>query len=474
MVDETSYGIWREQAYQLALDFSTLFELRNRLDQNSLRTSEIDQGLKEVTLLVDFELSELDMLETMTLGQARLRPLLACVNGSTAPKLYAFGHAHLDIAWLWPLAETERKFARSVINQLSLIEEYPDYHFLQSQPHLYSMLKIRYPELYERLKQAVIAGNVIADGAMWVEADTNLTSGESLIRQIIYAKQFFNQEFSINSEVLWLPDVFGYSGALPQILVGCGCIGFATHKITWTYHGGDQFPYNTFYWEGIDGTAIPAHIFTDYNSETRPGNLLDRWETRFQKDGIRSMMLSFGWGDGGGGPTRDHLEFLIRAKDLEGLPRVSLSSPAQFFADLTQEGLPKERYIGELYFQAHRGTFTSQAKIKLKNRRAEFALREAEFWGCVSRTLKDFNFSPDSLKICWLKLLLNQFHDILPGSSIRRVYEEAASDFDEVISSAQAMAQDATAMIITDTGDFTVFNSLSWDRQVRIDFPTRI
>ena len=193
IVGESSYGIWYEQAYQLALDFTTLFELRNRLDPDSLRVSEIDQGLKDVTLLVDFELPILEMLETINLGRERLRPLLECVNGSTAPMLYAFGDAHLDVAWLWPLAETERKIARTEINQLSLIEKYPDYHFLQPQPQLYTLLKNHHPELYERFKQAVLAGKVIPDGAMWVEADTNLTNGESLIRQIMYAKQFFKQ-----------------------------------------------------------------------------------------------------------------------------------------------------------------------------------------------------------------------------------------------------------------------------------------
>ena len=471
IVGESSYGIWHEQAYQLALDFTTLFELRNRLDPNSLRVAEIDRALKDVTFLIDLELPEQEMLETINLGREILRPLLECVNGSTAPTLYAFGHAHLDVAWLWPLAETERKIARTAINQLSLIEEYPDYLFLQSQPQLYTMLKNRYPELYERFKQAVLAGNVIADGAMWIEADTNLTSGESLIRQIMYAKQFFKKEFSVNTEVLWLPDVFGYTGALPQILVKCGCIGFATHKITWTYHGGDQFPFNTFLWEGIDGTAIPAHIFTDYNSETRPASLLDKWETRLQTDGIQSMLLSFGWGDGGGGPTRDHLEYISRAKDLEGLPRVKHASPAQFFSDLKQEGLPKERYVGELYYQAHRGTYTSQAKTKLGNRRAEFSLREAEFWGSIARTLKDYDYSPDTLKPSWLKLLLNQFHDILPGSSIHRVYDEAAPAFDEVISSAKDISQAATSIFPTSSDSDTIFNSLSWDRNVLIDFP---
>jgi alpha-mannosidase len=476
VVGASNYGIWREQAYQLALDFTTLFELRNRLDQSSLRVSEIDHGLKEVTLTIDLELPEPEMLETINLGRERLRPLLACINGSTAPTFFAFGHAHIDVAWLWPWAESDRKIARTVINQLSLMEEYSEYRFLQSQPQLYVMLKNHYPELYERFKQALLSGKVIADGAMWVEADTNVPSGESLIRQIMYAKQFFKQEFSKDVEVMWLPDVFGYSGALPQIMLSCGCTSFATQKIAWLYHGGDPFPYNTFLWEGIDGSTIPTHIFTDYNSQTRPGNILDRWESRFQKDGIRSMLLAFGWGDGGGGPTRDHLEFLSRARDLEGLPRVKLASPVEFFADLKQQGLPKERYVGELYFQAHRGTYTSQAKTKLGNRRSEFALRNAELWGTFAHTLNGHVFSPEHLKPAWHKILLNQFHDILPGSSIHRVYEEATAAYSQVIEDATKTTQSAIATLIDskDKDSITIFNSLSWERDELIELPQGI
>jgi alpha-mannosidase len=470
-VGENSFGIWREQAYQLALDFSTLFELRNRLNQESLRVSEIDQGLKDVTMLIDLELPEPEMLETVNLGRERLQPLLECVNGSTAPTLFAFGHAHIDVAWLWPLSVTERKIARTVINQLNLMEEYPDYRYLQSQPHLYMMLNKRYPDLYERFKQALLNGRVIPDGAMWVEADTNITGGESLIRQIIFAKRFFQEEFSIAMDVMWLPDVFGFSGALPQILVNSGCNFFVTQKIAWSYHGGDPFPYNTFLWEGIDGTTIPSHIFSDYNSQTRPGDLLDRWETRLQKDGIYSILVAFGWGDGGGGPTRDHLEFLSRSKDLEGLPRVRLASPSEFLLDLRQHGLPKERYVGELYFQAHRGTYTSQAKAKLGNRRSEFALREAEFWGSIARTLKDYKFTHETLKSDWTSLLLNQFHDILPGSSIQKVYEEVAVAHKNILADATKSAQNAASSLTQAEKGMSFFNSLSWERNTLIDLP---
>ncbi|MCX6032857.1 MAG: glycosyl hydrolase-related protein [Chloroflexi bacterium] len=498
-VGASSFGVWLEDVYQLALDWTTLYELRGRLDPLSLRVAEIDQGLMDATLIVDPELPEAEMLKTVQAGRTRLKPLLDAVNGSTAPIFYAFGHAHIDVAWLWPLAQTERKMAATAVNQLNLMAEYPTYRFLQSQPHLYTLLAARYPDLYARFKAAAQAGQLILDGAMWVEADTNISGGEALIRQVTWGRRFFREEFGADSRVLWLPDVFGYSGALPQILRGCGCVGFATAKITWAYGGGDPFPYNTFWWEGIDGTAISAHIFRDYNSHTKPSALFDRWHGRLQKNGVSTMLLSFGWGDGGGGPERDHLEYLRRAADLEGAPRVRIASPAEFFADLAQAGLPRERYVGELYFQAHRGTYTSQARTKRGNRKAELALREAEFWGTAARSLNDFDFSSRTLDDAWRKVLLNQFHDILPGSSIQRVYAEAEQTHAEAIETATTTANAAATTFITASFDsirhttpdsaqddsagllraaecgqnvlerLTIFNSLSWPRSALVE-----
>jgi len=481
-VGASTFGIWREELYQLAVDFTTLHELRDHLDEHSLRLAEIDQGLMDVTMIFDIELPEDEMLETVRQSRARLKPLMECTNGSTMPTLHAFGHAHLDIAWLWPLQESERKIARTAINQLELVREYPGYRFLQSQTHLYWMLQKRYPELYERFKAAIKTGGVIADGAMWVEADTNVSGGEALIRQVMYGRQFFRDELGVDSRVLWLPDVFGYSGALPQILVGCGCVGFATQKITWAYNGGDPFPYNIFNWEGIDGSSIPAHIYTDYNSQTRPNSIFERWNTRLQANGVKDMMLAFGWGDGGGGPTRDHLEFLRRAEDLEGLPRVKMSSPAEFFEKISQEGLPKERYVGELYFQAHRGTYTSQAKTKQGNRKSEFALREAELWGSAARALSGYEFTPRTLESSWRDLMLNQFHDILPGSSIHRVYEEAEAAYAGILSAVNKEIDEALDQFVDvapgEAGGsgaaaggsaVTLFNSLSWSRTALVE-----
>ncbi|MCS6906582.1 MAG: glycoside hydrolase family 38 C-terminal domain-containing protein [Anaerolineales bacterium] len=470
-VGESTVGIWYEEVYQAAVDFTTLFELSQLLDPLSLRASQIDEALMETTLLIDPELPEEEMMETVRSGRERMRPLLEKRNGPTMPTLFAFGHGHIDVAWLWPLRQTERKIAATILNQLHLFEEYPEHRFLQSQPHLYWMLRRCYPEIYARLKEAVKAGKVIADGGMYVEADTNLSGGESLIRQILYGRAFFQSEFGVESRILWLPDTFGFSGALPQILKGCGMIGFATQKLSWAYTGSEPFPYNTFWWEGIDGTAIPAHIFTNYNSEMRPRELMERWNSRLQKNGIQSMIMAFGWGDGGGGPHRDHLEFYRRVRDLEGLPRVRMASPAEFFADLLSHGLPRERYVGELYFAAHRGTYTSQARTKRNNRRSEFALREAEFWGCAARVLRGFEFVATTLQEQWRQLLVNQFHDILPGSSIAQVYEEAEASYAEILSVAQKTAQQAARALVSAGKGWVVFNSLPWARRVLIDTP---
>ncbi len=470
-VKESTFGIWREEIYQAAADFTTLFQLRGRIDPLSLRVAQIDEGLMETTMIIDPELPEEEMMETVRAGRERMKSLLDAKNGPSMPTMHAFGHAHIDVAWLWPLQETERKIARTAINQLALFKEYPHYRFLQSQPHLYWMLKRDYPELYERFKAAIKSGNLIADGGMWVEADTNVSGGEALIRQILYGRKYFRDELGVDSRVLWLPDVFGYSGALPQILVGCGMIGFTTQKITWAYNGGEPFPYNTFWWEGIDGTAIPSHIFTDYNAQVTPDSVMDRWNTRLQKNGINSMILSFGWGDGGGGPERNHMEGFKRVQDLEGLPRVKQSSPEEFFKDLEKQGMPKERYVGELYFQAHRGTYTSQARTKRGNRKSEFALREAELWATAARALKGFDFGADTLWESWRKVLLNQFHDILPGSSIHRVYEEAEKFHAEAIEAAGQTTQAALKALSTSDSGTTVFNSLSWPRVALVSQP---
>lgn len=472
VVGESSFGSWEEEAYQLWLDTDTLDQVRRNIDGNSLRACELDEALKEFTNIVDFELPYEKRIKTFTAARKRLKPLLECSNGSTAPTMYAVGHSHIDVAWLWPLAETERKCSRTFATQLALLEEYPEYKFLQSQPHLYRMVKNLYPGLYERIKQAVVKGKFVPDGGMWVEADTNIPSGESLIRQFVHGKRFFKEEFGVESELMWLPDVFGYSAALPQIMRGCGIKYFSTAKIFWTYNGGDPFPYNTFMWEGVDGSEILVHLCNGYSNHSDPKSVMENWNGRVQKHGISSRLFAFGYGDGGGGATRDHIEYLGRMKDLEGVPKVIIRPPAAFFKEQEESGIPETRYAGELYFQNHRGTYTSQARTKKGNRKSEFALREAEMWLAAALATADYKYPLDIMDDAWKKVLLNQFHDIIPGSSIKRVYEEAEAAYGEVIATAGDIARKAAGRITGGSGDaVSVFNSLSWDRKETIMLP---
>jgi alpha-mannosidase len=472
-VGECTYGIWQEEVYQLLMDVETLYGLRSTLDVNSLRVSEIDAGLRDFTTIVDFELPREKMLSTVARCRRRLAPLMACRNGSTAPTLYAFGHAHIDVCWLWPHAETERKVARTFSNQLGLIDEYPGYRFLQSEPHLYQLAKDLYPEMYQRIRKAVKQGRVVPEGGMWVEADTNISGGEALIRQFLHGMRFFRAEFGVDNELLWLPDVFGYSGALPQIMRGCGILYFSTAKIFWAYNGGETFPYNTFTWEGIDGSTVLSHFTGDYNSQMDAVSVQKRWSERVQKDGVSSRMVPFGFGDGGGGPTRDHLEYARRMANLEGAPLVRHSHPLDFFRMQEKKAADLPRYTGELYFQAHRGTYTSQARTKRANRKSEIALREAETWASLARVLRGRDVPAADLDAAWKLLLVNQFHDIIPGSSIARVYEEALEQHAQVQASAEAVTAASTGALAGGQQGraVAVFNSLSWERSALVELP---
>ena len=475
VVGASTFGVWNDIAYQLWIDVETLWHLRNALDPNSLRVAEIDAGLRDFSVIVDFESGEDELAATARAARKRLVPLLACKNGSTAPVLYMIGHAHLDVAWFWPLAETERKIARTITNQLALMAEYPEYRYLQSQPHLYWILKNRYPEVYRRVKEAVRQGRIVPEGGMWVEADVNLAGGESLVRQFIHGMRFFREEFGVRCEMLWLPDVFGYCGQLPQIMRGCGIRYFTTAKILWAYNAAEKFPHTTFWWEGIDGSRIPSHLLGDYGGFPLPSNLLRNWNNRRQHDGVRSLLYAFGHGDGGGGATRDMLELVRRQKDLEGSLRTVMASPVAFFKDLEKRGFPDIAYVGELYFTAHRGTYTSQANVKKGNRRSEMAMREAELWACAASALSGAAIPLRELDSLWKTVLLNQFHDILPGSAGNRVYKEAAADHARVINRAGRIARQAMRKLVRASSKYTtVFNSLSWKRDALVALPRAV
>lgn len=465
-----TFGVWNEAAYQLWADVRVLTEIMENLSNGSLRAAKIARALQQFTLEVDFEQPAEQRIADYQRGREILRPAMECKNGSTAPTFYGIGNAHLDVVWLWPLAETERKVARTFAAQLRLIEKYPEYRFLQSQPQTYEFCKQHYPELYDRIKAAIKQGGWIAEGAMWVEPDTNMTSGESLVRQLIYGMRYFKEELGVDCEILWLPDTFGYSAALPQILKSCGIKYLVTQKIFWSYNEGEQFPYHYFTWRGMDGSEIVSYLPTSYTYTTNPKQIMDVWENRVQKDDMDKFLLPFGYGDGGGGPSRDYIEFALREQNLEGCPKVEMAHPKKIFEDLEAEGGPEHTYDDELYFTAHRGVYTSQASVKWGNRKSELALREGELWGSIAMAV-GCTYPYAAMEKAWKKVLLNQFHDILPGSSIARVYKEALVLHNEAIDCGITLAKQSIADIANSGNATLIFNSLSWERDAVITLP---
>ncbi len=467
-----TFGIWNEDAYQLYMDVATLSALLLTLDETSLRAAKIAKALQEFTLIADFEQPREGRIASYRQAREALRPAMEAKNGSSAPVFYAVGNAHLDLAWLWPMAETYRKTERTFAAQLRLIEEYPEYKFIQSQPASYEMCKKYYPELFARIKEAVKGGQWIADGAMWVEPDTNMASGEALIRQLIHGKRYYKEEFDVDSKVLWLPDTFGYTAALPQILKGCDVDYLVTQKIFWSYNEGDQFPYHYFTWEGMDGSQVVSFLPTSYTYRTDPIEANNIWKKRTQVQDLEAFLMPYGYGDGGGGPARDYIEYAKRQEDLEGSVKVKMAGPMEFFHDMEEKGGPVNTYVGELYFSAHRGTYTSQAAVKKNNRRNELAMREEEFWSSLGlgRGLEYDLAKADAL---WKELLLHQFHDILPGSSIGRVYVEANKAHEAIHAGAQELLNQAIEALTErkDENAVTVWNSLSFDRKALVELP---
>ena len=295
-----TYGIWNEDAYQLYMDLQTLSLLADQLDPESLRADRVAAALEQASLIIDFEQPLEARVDSYHEARKALSTVLMACNGSTAPVFYAIGNAHLDLAWLWPMAETHRKTSRTFAQQLRLLEAYPEYKYLQSQPAAYEMCREHYPELYDRIVDASKRGQWIAEGAMWVEPDTNMTSGESLVRQLLHGKRWFKENLGIDSVVLWLPDTFGYSAALPQILNGTGVRYLVTQKIFWSYNEGDQFPYHYFTWRGADGSEIDTFLPTSYTYRTDPKEICETWNKRVQKRDLDAFLLPFGYGDGGG------------------------------------------------------------------------------------------------------------------------------------------------------------------------------
>lgn len=360
-------------------------------------------------------------------------------NKAHSSTVKAVGHTHIDLAWLWTTAQAIEKGEKSFQTMLSLMDKYEDFIFIQSQPQLYEWIKKTYPLLYKKIKEKIKEKKWQPEGAMWVEADCNLTSGESLVRQFLYGKRFFKEEFDLESKILWLPDVFGYSAALPQIMKKSGVDYFMTSKLSWNQY--NRIPFDSFYWQGIDGSKVLTHFITTisegysptpyystYNGLLEPYTIKKSWEKYLEKKESTELLLAFGYGDGGGGPTEEMLEVFSRMKyGLPSMPKLESTNVIDFFENLESElfEYKEKQWLGELYFEYHRGTYTTVAKNKQNNRLAEAYLQSLEKLFIVSRMF----YAKDFFEKHWKKLLLNQFHDILPGSSIKEVYDQTDLDY---------------------------------------------
>ncbi|MFC3999022.1 alpha-mannosidase [Nocardiopsis sediminis] len=436
-------AVFDEEVWGLSLDLEVLSGLMHRLPAQSPRRWEI---LRAVAACLD-RLDPGDVPGTAAAARAPLAPVLAAPAERSAHRLSAVGHAHIDSAWLWPLRETVRKVARTAANVTALMDEHPGLVFAMSQAQQLAWLRDHHPGVFDRVRARVAEGRFVPVGGMWVESDTNMPGSEALARQFSFGKRFFREELGVDTREVWLPDSFGYSAALPQLVKLSGSRWFLTQKISWSQT--NTFPHHTFWWEGIDGTRVFTHFppIDTYNAELT-GHELGHAADNFREKGRATRSLApFGHGDGGGGPTREMLGRADRLADLEGSPRVRLERPQDFFAAAEAEYPDAPVWLGELYLELHRGTYTSQAATKQGNRRSEHLLREAELWAATAAVATGADYPYDRLDDLWRRVLLNQFHDILPGSSIAWVHREAARSYAEIAEELTGIIESAQAAL---------------------------
>ncbi|GAA3746895.1 alpha-mannosidase [Salinactinospora qingdaonensis] len=450
-------AIFDRTVWHLAMDLEVLGGVMAELAPDTPRRWEI---LRAVERCLD-RLDLADVAGSAEAARGELAEVLAAPAHASAHRVSAVGHAHIDSAWLWPLRETVRKVARTTANVTSLMDDDPTLVFAMSQAQQLAWLRDHRPDVYARVRERAAEGRFVPVGGMWVEADTNMPGGEAMARQFSHGRRFFRDEFGVDTPEVWLPDSFGYSAALPQLIRLSGASWFLTQKISWNQH--NPFPHHTFWWEGIDGSRVFTHFppVDTYNCELSPGELGHAQRNFREKGRARWSLVPFGHGDGGGGPTREMLARAERMADLEGAPRVRLERPAEFFARAAAEYPDAPVWEGELYLELHRGTYTSQAATKRGNRRSEHLLREAELWAATATVRIGAPYPYEQLDRLWKRVLLHQFHDILPGTSIAWVHRQAAqtyaeigAELTEIIDTAQqALAGDAT------TGQHIEFNA---------------
>ncbi len=453
-------AVFDAEVWNLVQDMEVLVQLMNELSTDSGRRWEILRALERALDMVDPH----DLPGTAANGRAELTAVLHRPAHASAHRISAVGHAHIDSAWLWPLRETVRKVARTASNVTALMDDHPELVFAMSQAQQLAWIKQHHPLVFARVQEKIKAGQLIPVGGMWVESDTNMAGGEALARQFVHGKRFFLDEFGLETSEVWLPDSFGYTAALPQLVVLSGSRWFLTQKISWNQT--NKFPHHTFWWEGIDGTRVFTHFppVDTYNSELSGRELAHAARNFAEKGRAQRSLVPFGWGDGGGGPTREMVARAARLSNLEGSPRVVIETPAEFFRKAEEEYPDAPVWVGELYLEFHRGTYTSQAKTKQGNRRSEHLLREAELWAATASVRHGVDYPYDELDRIWKTVLLHQFHDILPGSSIAWVHREAEQAYAQVAEELESTISTALRALAGDGSGTVVFNAAPQER----------
>lgn len=431
-------------------DLKTLNQLVKAMDKDSFRRADVVNCLAKVHEIVYYSpehTEEAVWREALAKAREIMKPCLAAKNSASAPTTGIIGHSHMDTAWLWDISETIKKCARTYSNQMAFMDQFPEYKFVQSSAYHLEMMRRHYPQLFEQIKKRIAEGRYEPNGAVWVECDCNITGGEAMVRQFLWGQRYTQKHFGYTSDAFWLPDTFGYSAAIPQIMKGSRVNYFLTTKMTW--NDTTVFPYETFNWEGIDGSRAFVHLNCTHNWPT-PETLIGRTEGQGQGNYVQqktvsdSRLISYGFGDGGGGPEFEMIEMARRCKNLEGCPKAEHTTVSEFMQKLEREAVNPNTYTGELYLELHRGTLTNQHTIKRNNRMAERAIRNAEVLTCANAVADGLPASDTAIRPLVETLLVNQFHDILPGTCIQTAHEQAEREVAGVISAATELQKKLT------------------------------
>ena len=456
-------AVFDREVWNLYLDLEVLISLVEGLPQGDFRISRFLSVISKAADVCN------ETPANAAAAREVLQKIFRVAPSGSMMTAHGVGHAHIDTGWLWPVRESIRKCARTFSSQIALIEEYPEYIFGASSAQHYAFVKEHYPALYEKIKQAVAAGRWEIQGGMWVEADCNLISGESMIRQFLHGKNFFKDEFGVDVRNLWIPDVFGYSAALPQIIRKAGCEYFLTQKLSWCQF--NRFPYHSFLWKGIDNSEVLTHFPPEdtYNSAVRPQQLMEAQTRYAEGDTLSDFMSLYGIGDGGGGPAPEYIERGKRLAALDGCPHYKFDRADRFFEIINEKRAELPVWKGELYLELHRGTLTTQARTKRGNRKCEQMLAQTEF---LCSMLPLAHYPAKKLDRAWKLLLLNQFHDIIPGSSIGMVYETTQKQHAEILDLCDSLMKRAADELFPKAdGSATILNSLSCGVTALVELP---